>query len=101
MQALALIMDTKPRQTIIRMDESLYRRLKAAAKRADKSVNSFMVSALEKSVEPDFPKLKLEDYNKPDPEWEELFKPLSGAFPDDMDWKKVKTEYLINKYYKK
>lgn len=93
-------MDTKPRQTIIRMDESLYRRLKAAAKRADKSVNSFMVSALEKSVEPDFPKLKLEDY-QPDPELTELLKPFSGMFPDDMDWKKVKTECLYNKYYKK
>lgn len=95
METLSLVMETKPRQTIIRMDENLYERLKRAANRANSSLNSFMVSVLEKSVEPAFPKLKLEDYT-PDPEIALLGEMLSGATSraSELD---EKARYILNK----
>lgn len=95
METLSLVMETKPRQTIIRMDENLYERLKRAANRANSSLNSFMVSVLEKSVEPAFPKLKLEDYT-PDPEIASLGEMLSGATSraSELD---ERARYIINK----
>ena len=52
-------------QTGIRLDESLYERLKINAKKQGRSVNSYIVSILESSSELVFPKIAPEEL-KPD-----------------------------------
>ena len=99
MDTIALIMEKK--STIIRMDEGLYERLKRAADRTGRSLNSFIVEALEKSVSAEIPKLRLEDY-VPNSQIKELGAVLRGSSSlagyADYDWKELKLKYLKAKY---
>ena len=49
-------------QTGIRMDISLYERLKRNAKRENRSLNNYVVTLLEAATAPKYPQLRREDY---------------------------------------
>jgi len=87
-------MDTT-RQTIIRMSESLYQRIKQNAKLQRRSVNNYMVSVLEKSLPEEFPKLDPADF-VPDEALRALGKTLSGvtANASQLD---EKAKYILSK----
>ncbi len=87
-------MDTT-RQTIIRMSESLYQRIKQNAKLQRRSVNNYMVSVLEKGLPEEFPKLDPADF-VPDEPLRALGKTLSGvtANADQLD---EKAKYILSK----
>jgi len=50
------------RQTVIRMDEALYKLLKVKARKENRSLNSLMVTILERGVGVELPRLDLADY---------------------------------------
>ena len=87
-------MDTT-RQTIIRMSESLYQRIKQNAKLQRRSVNNYMVSVLEKGLPEEFPKLDPADF-VPDEPLRALGKTLSGvtSSADQLD---EKAKYILSK----
>ena len=83
------------RQTIIRMSESLYQRIKQNAKRQRRSVNNYMVSILEKELPEEFPKLDPAEF-VPDESLRALGKTLSGitTSPEELD---DKAKYILTK----
>ena len=83
------------RQTIIRMSESLYQRIKQGAKRERRSVNNYMVAILEKELPEEFPTLDPADF-APDEELLMLGKTLSGVttHPEGLD---DKAKYILSK----
>ena len=87
-------MDTT-RQTIIRMSESLYQRIKQGARLQGRSVNSYMVSILERGLPEEFPKLDPADF-APDEPLRALGKTLSGVTTatDQLD---EKAKYILSK----
>ena len=87
-------MQTQTRQTVIRMEESLYQRIKASAIRQHRSLNSLMISVLDTYVESDMPKLNPEDY-KPSDELLNLGKTLSGISLKENN--SEKTKYILAK----
>lgn len=90
----AIDMDTT-RQTIIRMSESLYQRIKQNARLQQRSVNNYMVSVLEKSLPEEFPELDPADF-LPDQPLRALGKTLSGATAnaEQLD---EKAKYILSK----
>lgn len=89
-----IILETM-RQTIIRMSESLYQRIKQNAKRERRSVNNYLVSILEKELPEEFPRLDPADF-APDEELLSLGKALSGVTtnPEGLD---DKAKYILSK----
>ena len=87
-------MDTT-RQTIIRMSESLYQRIRQNARLQQRSVNSYMVSVLEKSLPEEFPELDPADF-LPDQPLRALGKTLSGATAN-VDQLDEKAKYILSK----
>ncbi len=75
-------METIYRQTVIRMEESLYQRIKASAKRQHRSINGLMVCTLDENIKDTRPKLSLKDY-EPDFVLSNLGKTLSGISTDN------------------
>ena len=69
------------RQTVIRMDEALYERLKVKARKENRSLNSLMVTILERGVGVELPRLDLADY-QPDESILSLGVLLGGASQD-------------------
>lgn len=70
------------RQTVIRMNEALYERLKVKARRENRSLNSLMVTILERGAGVELPRLDLADY-KPDESILSLGLLLGGATQDE------------------
>ncbi|MBR5735963.1 MAG: Arc family DNA-binding protein [Bacteroidales bacterium] len=83
------------RQTIVRMDESLYQKVKSAAKTQHRSVNSFINNVLDEAVASAIPKLKPEEY-KPSAELLEFGLLLDGA-TEEMDNLDPKAQYILSK----
>ena len=69
------------RQTVIRMDEALYELLKVKARKENRSLNSLMVSILERGAGVELPRLDLADY-QPDESILSLGVLLGGASLD-------------------
>ena len=88
-------------QMNVRVNDPLLRQLKYNSKIENLSLNKYVVSVLEKAVEPEWPHIRPEDI-KPCPWLDEiraLFPANEGAVvADDFDWKKAKAEYLEKKY---
>lgn len=85
---------------MIRMSEDLRERLKIQAKANHISYNAYVVSILEKAVEPEWPHISPE-------ELEALSDSMTGWLPpfhsdvvldEDFDWKAAKAEYLLKKW---
>ena len=90
-------MATTERQTIIRMDESLYQRLKTAAQKEHRSMNSLMVSILDMNTETEDEDEKLDPSDfVPTQEILSLGKILSGMTADAQSYDK-KTQYILSK----
>ena len=83
------------RQTIVRMDESLYQKIKSAAKTQHRSVNNYINSVLGEAVASAIPKLKPEDY-KPSAELLEFGLLLEGA-TEEMGNLDSKAQYILSK----
>ena len=93
--AETIIIMEPTRQTIIRMSEALYQRIKRNARLEKRSVNNYMVSVLEKGLPEEFPGLDPADF-VPDEELIGLGKTLSGATADagHLD---EKARYILSK----
>ena len=82
-------------QTGIRMDITLYEKLKRNAKKERRSVNNYIVNVLEKSVEVEIPKLQLKDFQV-DSDIQSLGKTMGtmteGKLNDD-----PKLKYILSK----
>lgn len=83
------------RQTIVRMDESLYQKVKAAAKTQHRSVNNFINSVLGEAVASAIPRLDPEDY-RPTAELLEFGLLLEGA-TEEIDKLDAKARYILSK----
>lgn len=83
------------RQTIVRMDESLYQKVKAAAKTQHRSVNNFINSVLGEAVASAIPRLDPEDY-RPTAELLEFGLLLEGA-TEEMEKLDAKARYILSK----
>lgn len=88
-------MQTVTRQTIVRMDESLYQKVKAAAKKQRSSVNSYINTLLDEAVASTLPKLNPKDY-QPSPELLELGLLLEGT-TEEMYKLDPKSQYILSK----
>jgi hypothetical protein len=88
-------MQTVTRQTIVRMDESLFQKVKAAAKKQHRSVNSYINNLLDEAVAGTVPKLNPKDY-QPSAELLELGLLLEGA-TEDMSKLDPKSQYILSK----
>jgi hypothetical protein len=77
------------------MSESLYQRIKQSARLQGRSVNSYMVSILERDLPEEFPKLDPADF-APDETLRALGKTLSGVTTatDQLD---EKAKYILSK----
>ena len=83
------------RQTIIRMSESLYQRIKQNARLQRRSVNNYMVSVLENGIPEEFPRLDPADF-VPDENLAALGKTLSGVTTDSGQLDD-KAKYILSK----
>ena len=83
------------RQTIVRMDESLYQKVKAAAKTQHRSVNNFINSVLGEAIASAIPRLDPEDY-RPTAELLEFGLLLEGA-TEEMEKLDAKARYILSK----
>ncbi len=88
-------MQTVTRQTIVRMDESLYQKVKAAAKKQRSSVNGYINTLLDEAVASTLPKLNPKDY-QPSPELLELGLLLEGT-TEEMYKLDPKSQYILSK----
>lgn len=102
-----MIPQTAKVQTAFRFSQGLIERMKWAAKKQNKSLNTFVEEQMEKVVGRDvqFPKLQEDFFEKskeleiwaiggePDP----MYKGLSGAEQAQLD-KQIKYEFLMEKY---
>ena len=83
------------RQTIVRMDESLYQKIKFAAKSQHRSVNSFINSVLDEAVASAIPKLDPKNY-KPSADLLEFGLLLEGS-TEEMENLDPKAKYILSK----
>ncbi len=88
-------MQTIMRQTIVRMDESLYQKVKAAAKKQHYSVNHYINNILDEAVTGIVPKLNPKDY-QPSDELLKLGLLLEGA-TEEMNNLDPKSQYILSK----
>lgn len=88
-------METTTRQTIIRMDERLYQRLRMSASKQHRSVNSLMVSILEANTPEELPKLDPADF-APSERIRRLGRALAGVSLD-RDTLDEKSKYILAK----
>ena len=90
---------------MIRMSEDLRERLKIQAKANHMSYNAYVVSILEKAVEPEWPHIspeELEAIGKEHCAWLDELRALypkdeGVQLPEDFDWKAAKGAYLLAK----
>jgi len=82
-------------QTGIRMDVSLYERLKRNAKREKRSLNNYVVTLLEAATEPKIPQLRVEDYPI-DTDLQELGRVLAEPTVEELE-NDPKLAYLLEK----
>jgi hypothetical protein len=83
------------RQTVIRMDEALYELLKVKARKENRSLNSLMVTILERGVGVELPRLDLADY-QPDESILSLGVLLGGA-SQDKESLDDRAKYILDK----
>ena len=88
-------MQTVMRQTIVRMDESLFQKVKAAAKKQHRSVNSYINNILGEAVTGTVPKLNPKDY-QPSAEMLKLGLLLEGT-TEEMNRLDSKSQYILSK----
>ena len=88
-------MQTVTRQTIVRMDESLYQKVKAAAKAQKRSVNSFINSVLDEAAASAVPKLDPNKY-KPAAELLGLGLLMEGA-TENKEQLDARAQYILSK----
>lgn len=82
-------------QTGIRMNVSLYERLKRNAKRENRSLNNYVVTLLEAATAPKIPHLRREDYPI-DEDLRALGRVLADPSPEELE-SDPKLAYILGK----
>ena len=80
---------------MVRMQESLYERIKSNARKQNRSVNSYIVNILENATPSAVPKLKEKDF-RPSKELRSLGSVLNGA-TESMEELDDKAKYILSK----